>query len=236
MGMFMTTRKFIWDDTKPGIEYRPATSDESIIQTVLVEQREYMFPTFKPSIIYDMGGNIGVLAVIMANVYPDAMIYSFEPVRENFDLLVKNTATYKNVFPLNYGLGEGSGMRNIWKSDDEKNLGGFSTIIQTKGEDACHLVRIRDIGEVVREYGHPDLIKVDVEGAEAEILHAMPLLERVKWIAGELHGIRDFEILDLLSKNFHIQTARNFTDKVWHFHAVNKSCLGQLDSPLRLEK
>lgn len=222
----MKTKKFVWDDTKPPIVYRPGTSDEAIIQTVLVEAKEYMFPNPQtlgdPKIVFDMGGNIGVLAVILSSCYPDARIYSFEPVKENFDLLLENTKEYKNVQACNYGLGNDTGRRTIWASEDPVNYGGFS--LEIKNESRPHyLITIRDIASVVKEFGVPDIIKVDVEGAESEIFESMPNLDRVKWIAGELHGIRDFQLLNLLSRHFKIQCARNFGDKVWHFHAANKS-------------
>ncbi len=41
------------------------------------------------------------------------------------------------------------------------------------------------------------LIKIDTEGAEYDMLKAMDpeMRQSVGWIIGELHGIRDFEIL-----------------------------------------
>lgn len=213
----MKTKKFNWDDTKPSITYRPGTSDEAIINAVLINRQEYNFPTFKPEVVFDVGANIGVVSVVLANIYPDAKIYSFEPVQENIDLLRLNTLPYPNVKVLPYGLGNSSGQRRIYDSDDPTNLGGFSTKIKV-GDG--RLIDIKDVSCVCQEFGTPDLIKIDVEGAEDEIFTSMPNLDKVRWIAGELHGVNDYKLLDLLNKNFRLQIARNFDDKVWHFHAL----------------
>lgn len=219
-------KKFIWDEKKPAVLYRPGTADEAIIQSVLVDQGEYLFPRidsrFDPKICYDIGGNIGVVAVVLASIYPKSKIFSFEPVPENFELLKQNAAPYPNITALNFGLGGDTGQRRIWDSDDPRNLGGFSVVIKNP-EGKNQMVSVRDVASVFQQYGAPDLIKIDVEGAEAEIFEAMPNIERVKWIAGELHGIRDFQVLDLLSKHFTIQCARDFQAKCWHFHALNRS-------------
>ena len=215
------TKLFHAFDDKPPIEYRPNTSDEAIIDAVIVKKQEYAFPNFKPNLIFDIGGNIGVVAVVLANIYPDAKIYSFEPVKENFDILKRNTEYYKNISAIQCGLGNKTEHRMIFKSSDPSNLGGFSTFIKDGGENSeIALVKMETI---CNEFGTPDLIKIDVEGAEYEILGDIPDIENVKWIAGELHGVNDYKLLDLLDKKFNLQLARNFMDKVWHFHAVSKN-------------
>lgn len=219
--MTQLTKKYVWDETKPPVKYRPGTSDESIIQTVMVEKREYGFPQFKPKLIFDIGANIGVVSVIMANVYPEATICAFEPVKENYDLLVENTSHYKNVITHHCGLGDNNRNLKIYKSDDARNLGGFSTeIVGEVGEE----VRITRVKTYLQRVGVPDLIKIDCEGAEWEIFNDFhpDELKKVKWITGELHGVNEFLVLDRLSKAFHIATHREFGDKVWHFHALNR--------------
>lgn len=219
----MQTKKFHWSEEAPPITYRPGTSDEAIIQTILVERKEYLFPKFEPKIVYDIGGNIGVVAVILAMIYPNAKIYSFEPVSENFDLLIQNTEHYKNIKALKFGLGNKTEDKEIYKSEDPTNHGGFSTHIQEGG--SYDTVSFVDTATICRKLGTPDLIKIDVEGAEYEILSQVPELENVKWITGELHGVNDYKLLDLLERNFRIQTQRGFADKVWHFNALGKSWL-----------
>lgn len=221
-------KKFESFENKPPILYRVGTSDESIIQTVFVERKEYVFPpAFDPKIIFDIGANIGVVSVILANLYPEAKIYAFEPERENYEILEKNVSSYPNVKTFEVGLGDRMCSRVLFKSDDSKNLGGFSTHIKGKGQVADDSITILKTSTLIERFGTPDLIKIDCEGAEYEILNDVPEIEKVKWIAGELHGINDFHLLAMLNeKGFNLQLSGKHKDsKIWHFFAENKGGL-----------
>ncbi len=209
-----------YEDGAP-IYYRDRTSDTAIINTTFSSKPEYMFPMFEPKMIFDIGANIGVISTLLANIYPDAIIHAFEPVKENYEILIKNTDSYPNIKPHFYGLGSITGPRRLFHSDDPTNHGGFSLKIPT--DTQTEVLEFRAMSETVRDFGVPELIKVDVEGAEFEIFQDFSQLEAVKWIAGELHGVHDFRLLDMLSQHFRLKVERNFGDKIWHFHALNKS-------------
>lgn len=212
-------------EDKPPIHFRPGTSDETIINSILINRQEYIFPykcdSFDPELIFDMGANIGVTAVIFAQLYPMAKIICFEPQPDNLTILAKNVAPYDNITVKPFGLAAQTGQKKLWPSADPKNHGGFSNFIQ-HGEP--EIFAVEGIRGIVERYGVPDLIKIDVEGAECEILRNFPHLERVSWIAGELHcEDAEFLMLHTLSVNFRLQLQRNFFDKTWHFHALNKA-------------
>ena len=86
---------------------------------------------------------------------------------------------------------------------------------------------MRAINSLIAELGlkQIDLIKIDVEGAEYEVLTALDpaLLQEVQWIVGELHGVRDFALLDYLSTWFEIDGRKTITKECWKFHAVNRA-------------
>lgn len=217
-------KKFESFENKPDIIYRAGTSDEAIIQTIFVERKDYCFPPgIKPKIIFDIGANIGVATVIMANLYPEAKIYAFEPERENYELLEKNVSHYPNVKTFEAGLGDRMCSRVLFKSDDSKNLGGYSTHIKGKGQIADDAATILKTKIIEEKFGTPDLIKIDCEGAEYEILSDFEHLDKVKWITGELHGINDYALLSVLDKNFDLKLSRNFKDVIWHFLALSKT-------------
>lgn len=215
----MVKKFHFWEDS-PALLYRPGTSDEAIIKAVLVDRTEYFFPAFKPKLIFDIGANIGIVSALFAHLYPEAKICAFEPVKENLDLLRQNAAHYPNIVVCGYGLGDDSGKRRIYHSDSPSNLGGFSLAIpHGPGE----LVPVMDVSEACKQFGTPDLIKIDTEGAEYEILMGMPNLEKVQFIAGELHGVNDYLLLNRLSRYFDLQLGRHFGERNWHFHALSKS-------------
>lgn len=215
----MITKLFYFDESKPPIKYRQNTSDESIIQTVLVEGKEYVFPRFKPRLVFDIGGNIGVLAVLLSNLYPEAVIHTFEPEENNFELLKENVKYYNNIVPMKVALGNKTETRKLYHSTDPNNLGGFSTFIEG---DRHTTIDVIDVKKYCEKIGTPELIKIDVEGAEYEILSSIPHMEDVRWITGELHGIDEYKVLGLLQRDFRLNFSRRFEDKVWHFHGVSK--------------
>lgn len=215
---------FYWDENEPPIKYRPGTSDESIIQTVLIEKKEYLFPSFKPKLVWDVGANIGVVSIILAKIYPETKILAFEPVKENLELLNFNTAHLPNVEILKCGLGKKTAKVPIFKSTDPVNHGGFSTHIDGVGYDDIDILKA---SSAVQSHGIPDLIKIDCEGAEFDILSDISAyIHEVKWITGELHGVDDYALLEYLNYRFHLQFSRGFKDVVWHFSALNIGGLG----------
>lgn len=203
------------------IYFRPGTSDEAIIEAILIKKTDYIFPTMADAeMCFDIGANIGIVSVLLTHLYPEAIIHAFEPEEDNFNLLFMNTEKYPNILIHNYGLGASNGKKSLWPSDDPINKGGFSNFIQ-HGEPID--VQIYSIRQVCAQLGTPNIIKIDVEGAECEILRNMPDIKNVRWITGELHGEdAEYMLLQRLSSSFKLAHTRNFDDKVWHFNAVNK--------------
>lgn len=184
------------------IYYRKGTSDEVVISSIL-GGREYAFPAlFEPKVILDIGANIGVAAILMATIYPTATIYSFEPVKTNYDILLKNTLRFENIKTFPFGLGLARARELMYESDDPNNHGGFSLHPLGINDKKSQLIDIVYSDDFLHEMGvkEIDLIKIDTEGAEYDILHSIKL-HYVKYILGELHGVRDFSLMQYLEEN-----------------------------------
>ena len=112
------------------IHYRPGTSDQGVIYAILVKpekKAEYWVPRdLEADVILDIGGNIGVTTIYLADRFPTAKIYTFEPVAQNFALSVKNVEHLSNIEAFPVSLGSEQGMFEIYSSEDEKNLAGCS--------------------------------------------------------------------------------------------------------------
>lgn len=230
----MTTRLFIYDETKPPIKYRPGTMDEAIINDVLVRRGEYLFPHYPDAaVVFDIGGNIGVTTVILADLYPQARIHSFEPESENFKLLLENTAHLENVVCHNTAVDNYTGKTQLFGHDNALNLGGFSTTIEPEKEAMPGTtVSVARMASLCDNLGTPDIIKIDCEGAEFNILTDVPDINKVLWISGELHGVRDFELLSELTQTHEIQTFRQFGQQNWNFQAAHRS---KFFSPVKID-
>jgi hypothetical protein len=108
-------------------------------------------------------------------------------------------------------------------------MGGFSS--HRTGVDTGRSVRVqvRHAGRALSTLGiaRADVIKVDTEGAEWEILTSLDpqLLATVRLVMGELHGERDFALLDYLQPKFHIAIRKNLRSRLFNFYAVSRQLL-----------
>lgn len=217
------------------LHYRPGSSDPWMLYEHLMKppaRVEYAPPpqaALDPGsvrTVLDIGANIGSTALYFARLFPNARVFAFEPVPENFALLEKNIANCPRIRGFNFGLGADDAILELAASDNPANFGGYSR--HAAGTDPAHTVRVtvRAVGTVFAELAleQVDVIKVDTEGAEYEILTAFPaeLLRRVRYIAGELHGERDFALLDYLARGFDIGVRKKLGSRLFNFRAVPK--------------
>ena len=169
------------------IYMRNHTSDVPMFYYIF-EAKEYdiSFP-FEPKVIIDCGAHIGLGAVFFAHKFPNAIIYSIEPEKSNFELLVKNTEAYPNIRCLNYG---------IWnKTTNLKildvglgNWGYMTEEVSCKDETTIEAI---SIDEIMNRYGisQIDICKVNIEGTEKELFeqNTEKWLPHTKAIIIELH-------------------------------------------------
>ena len=230
-------KSYNWKDKE--VFYRTSTSDMALIYEILLKSKhnaEYFFPEIiKPKVIFDIGGNIGITSIYLANVFPGAMIYTFEPLLENFQILEKNTHQYSNIKVFNVGLGSKNGSFKVYLSDNSENYGGVSFYSEGYGnkDEPYTECKVRNINDIIKELkiDEIDLIKIDTEGAEYDILTSLndKFFESISWIAGELHGNRDFELLNYLNRmGFSISVKKLIDNRLFMFNAGKKEIISQL--------
>lgn len=223
-----TPHAYTWRGTP--IRYRPGTSDTTIIYEALLKsgrKSEYRVPaSLAPRVILDIGGNIGVPSIFFAHMFPEARIHSFEPVPENCALLKHNVASLPNVAVHEVALGAEDGEMPIFPDRTRSNLGGFSLFGKHTDTSGAFTVPVRHAGRFLASHAidRVDLIKIDTEGAEFDIISALDpgMLAGVRWIVGELHGIRDFELLAYLSRWFDVDVKRSLGKPFFMFNACNR--------------
>lgn len=154
----------------------------------------------RPKVILDIGAQFGLASVYYACVYPDARIVALEPSTPNYRILGRNTRALTTVEIHQLALFSGRGKQRLHLAE----RGGDNSLMITGG--AFEEVETTTLDEFAREQGidHVDILKIDVEGAEAEILRVCRLAEHVDHIVGELHFDRvdRVEMMGILERNF----------------------------------
>lgn len=217
------------------IFYRIGTSDAGLIYKILLKggrKSEYAFPNeFGPlersvTVVIDIGANIGISTLYLADLFPNARLFAFEPDPDNFQLLIKNTQALGRVTCMPYALGQLNSEVKLYNFGNSNNYSDFSLYEEGKDITNWKKVQCRHAGAVMKELGlvMVDFIKIDTEGAEWEILKSMgdEFISSTKLIMGELHGRRDFALLDYLQPWFHIGLQKNLTNKLFIFYALNR--------------
>jgi FkbM family methyltransferase len=183
------SQKFTLDGFKHPVFIRPGTTDVEVMQQVLLDNEyDFNLPTV-PKVIVDAGSNIGLAAVYLATVFPNATIFALEPERSNFELLVRNTEGYSRIKALNAALWNVEGQINLL--DPHGGHCGFRTSDSSAGPfDSVAKTQAVTVDSLMRDYGieRVDLLKIDIEGAEREVFNGSAnWINKEVMIMAELH-------------------------------------------------
>jgi FkbM family methyltransferase len=226
------------------VYYRPGTTDPLVIQQVLLKTGRkaeyYLPPRFKPDVILDIGSNIGASILYFHQQFPEATIAGFEPHPETFQVLQANVANLPLVSVFNYGLGAEN--TRVTVETESLNFGAFSTKGRPRSQGVtlpfveCEIRRTED---VLDELGiaKVDLIKIDCEGAEADVFEALPseILNQCQWIVGELHDQSAFAILAKLAPQFQLDLKKKMFSPLFRFHGCNVASASRLREGFEVE-
>lgn len=133
-----------------------------------INNGEYDIPYNHPSpVILDIGGNIGGFAIWANKKWQNSTIYSYEPIKSNFDLLKKNTKDIDGVLALNMAIGSKNEKKEMYYGLN--NIGECSFY---KGSEQTDKTEIVDVISA-KLLPKAQIVKIDTEGAEIEILETM---------------------------------------------------------------
>jgi FkbM family methyltransferase len=173
-----------------GIKIRNTPIDKRTLRDVLVSK--YHLPSNrvklqKGSIILDLGSNIGLTIAHLKNVYPDAIIIGYEMDEENFLLAQKNIQKYNNVRLFNKAIW----INNSIIEYDKKTDSDAFTISTSSSNEQNVKIKGATLKEIINEHQIQkiDYLKMDIEGAEKDILthHDLSWLEFVNALNIEFH-------------------------------------------------
>ena len=159
----------------------------------------------KDWVCFDIGAHCGVVSkLLLRSVGDSGYVYSFEPIDSNRDILnsrVQKYSTDKNFKAIPYAIGSKDEVVQMSRGDhsttwhfDNENNGIKSLNIECRALDSFAAILKK-----------PDFIKVDIEGAEVDMIQgAKYFIENVRpiWLI-ELHGPESWSICDrFLEKNY----------------------------------
>jgi len=176
------------------------------LKKLLKRKSEYWLPPqFEPRSIPDLGANIGITSIDFALRYPQSSITAVEPVAANFQLFQENISSFQSIRALKVAVGKHEERAALRGAGQSFQILPVSASTKAAGREE---ITVRDLNALLEELGitQIDFFKIDLEGAEYDVLTSLnsDLLRRVKWIVGELHGLRDFALLDYLSTSSEI--------------------------------
>ena len=129
------------------------------------------------AVCYDIGANVGFFTLLLARLAgPTGTVYAFEPVPANASIIERNARLNRlgNVKVLRLALSRADGMSDLLLA---QHVGG--AVLKGAGtppDPAGHIiVETSAIDTLInhRKIAPPDLVKIDVEGAEMDVLVGM---------------------------------------------------------------
>lgn len=190
-----------------GYQHSLATHEFFISQAKLREDGTFV----------DVGANVGVFSMLLADKFPKARVISFEPVYKVYRCLLENTKCFSNVDVENMALADykGEALMNF----DENN----SVTSHISDGSAGLQVAVDTLDDVLAHKGvsEVNLLKVDVETFEKHVLRgAARTLANTKYLLIEIsmesnNNYTFSELVSLLYSdryNFQLLALRNYSD------------------------
>lgn len=181
------------------VTLRSHTTDSSVNDELLVSGGYDMLLRHLPRTIrtvIDLGANVGLASRWLLNAFPESRVIAVEPEPGNLEMLRQNSRGH----PIDvFGVAIGANPREalMFTRSGEH---GFTIADKPRPDDRTTVVSVERMEHILASSGSDavDLLKVDVEGAEAEIFSdCAAWIHRVDWLMIECH--QGFSLDDLLA-------------------------------------
>ena len=143
-----------------------------------LKKQKQIVKYLKPGmVVYDIGAHVGFYTLLFSRaVGPEGRVYAFEPFPDNLLFLKKHSCLNKlgNVLIEQYAVSDSNG-KVIFYPNQESNYTG--SIIRINQSDKLNGITVKTVALDKYVYHEnnspPDLIKMDIEGAEYQALSGM---------------------------------------------------------------
>ncbi|MDB5507090.1 MAG: hypothetical protein JWR75_1728 [Devosia sp.] len=149
------------------------------------------FPRAEAGVIIDAGGYIGTAAIKFASNYPKCQVICIEPSPANLELLKRNISGYPNITLVQAALAASDAGAML--SDAGRSTWGHTITTEIRDKDRAKSlgsVETTTIDQIMRDAGAERLflMKLDIEGAEIEVLDASATwIDHCDVLVTELH-------------------------------------------------
>lgn len=170
------------------ISYAEPTQLRYLFEEIFVGAPYFFRAATDRPVIIDCGSNIGMSVLFFKKLYPTARVAAFEPDPATFELLKKNVVEngIEHVELHQCALGDRDGTADFYRS---KEAGGLMmSLMKERMSGVKVTVPVRRLSQFVGT--EVDLLKLDVEGAEDQVLNdlvATGKLARIRQIHLEYH-------------------------------------------------
>ncbi|MDB4081871.1 FkbM family methyltransferase [Candidatus Pelagibacter sp.] len=147
-----------------------------------------------PETIIDIGSNKGQFILLMEKIFPNKIVYSFEPIIEMLKKQKKFYKYKKNITFHNLALGSSICSKEFLITSRMDSSSFLKVVSNTNKSKNYSVIEKRDIkvstlDEIFlnEKISHPILIKMDVQGYELEVLKgANDLLKKIDYLLLEV--------------------------------------------------
>jgi len=178
----------LWQMGNVKIKLRVGSSDKFAVWEVFGSKVYPINSLKQTSVLIDIGAHIGTFSIYAASKQPTSTIYSFEPDKDNFEVLQENIRinNFNNIKSENIAVSDLTRKKIYYKGEN----GAMNSFYN---KDYKKPIQIDCIGivEIINQIGDIDYFKMDCEGAEYEILQAISdnnLFPHVKYFVMEYHS------------------------------------------------
>lgn len=195
---------------------------EGITMIQEIDQRHYDPSLIEPgSFVFDLGALRGKFAHSLANL--GYKVIAFEPDPSG----IQTITPHKNITTVQKAVGYPSGRRKFFQYLPSNGANGFYSNKYEKKINPGQVIEVDVITleDAIKQYGTPSLMKMNIEGAEVEIIKNTPddILSSIKQITVSFHTFCDIVTPEqvkechnrLSSLGFELHFFAVYPDEVW---------------------
>ena len=180
------------------IKYLGESHFRYLINEVFLEGSYCFTAETESPLIFDCGSNIGASVLFFKKIYPKSRIVAFEPDPFTFDVLSENIAVncLSNVQARRGALGAVDGEVEFYRDEAPESSSLLMSTIRERHSGPAVKVPAFRLSQFISS--DVDLLKIDIEGAERDVLHDLAETGKLKY-ARRIH----------LEYHHHIDTSKD---------------------------